>query len=115
MLSTDDHCNLSTQPKFLTAKDPIILTMRSYKYALYAFAAAVGVAGVPNHYGPHLREVSNVSPRQSDPGRFTTQLWGNEDSSYEWDGREGGEYAVVWDQPSSGNFVVGKGYRGQDM
>jgi hypothetical protein len=71
------------------------------------------VSAVPNP-GSHSQGdlVSELLPRQ---GSFTTQNWGNENSNYTFDRRSGGEYAIVWDQPSSGNFVVGKGYRGQGM
>jgi hypothetical protein len=89
--------------------------MHSLVYATLSLAASVAAA--PSNYGPHVREANDVgiSRRQNDPGPFTTQLWGNDNSNFEWDGRSGGEYAVVWDNPSGGNFVVGKGYKGQEM
>lgn len=90
--------------------------MHSFTHVILALATAAVVTGAPSNYGPHAREISNpgISKRQ-DPGPFTTQLWGNDNSNFEWDGRSGGEYAVTWDNPSGGNFVVGKGYKGQEM
>lgn len=90
--------------------------MHTFTHVILTLATAASVTGAPSSYGPHAREISKpgISKRQ-DPGPFTTQLWGNDNSNFEWDGRSGGEYTVTWDNPSGGNFVVGKGYKGQEM
>lgn len=86
--------------------------MPSLKYMLVAATVALAAPQL----GPYQRD-GNVPEfmKRDDPGPFTTQRWGNEDSDFDWDSRSGGEYAVTWDQPASGNFVVGKGYHGQEM
>jgi hypothetical protein len=79
--------------------------MFSLKSLVFVITVAVGVIGAPSpDFGP-----GKLIARQDDDD-FYSKFWANEDADVEYDDRDGGEFAVSWDQPNGGNFVVGKGY-----
>jgi hypothetical protein len=86
-----------------------MFTLRSL---VFVVTMAVGVMGAP---GQEVGPNKVVLARQDDEN-FYSKNWANEDAVVEYDDRDGGEFAVTWDQPNGGNFVVGKGYNpGFDM
>lgn len=63
---------------------------------------ALAVAAAPSHE-------DGLIARQTD--RWITQYWGSETANFTWQSGEAGKYTVTWNNPSGGNFVVGKGLR----
>jgi endo-1,4-beta-xylanase len=77
--------------------------MNSFATLLAVFAGVTAVA------------VNNPQPLEARQGNFAIQNWGNDWAEYNFTSGSAGKYTVDWNNPPGGNFVVGKGYRGQDM
>jgi endo-1,4-beta-xylanase len=75
-----------------------------------AITAAARVAGAPSLIEPE----DNLVPRQGT--QWYSKYWANDKADLTYDNRAGGVFAVTWDEPDGGNFVVGKGKNpGVDM
>jgi endo-1,4-beta-xylanase len=70
---------------------------------LGALSVAASVVPVPREEIEH-----ELMARQNS---FVIQNWGNDKANYTFNSGQAGAFRLNWDQPSGGNFVVGKGYR----
>lgn len=86
-----------------------MFTSQAIFVAIAALLACVAAAPV---FGPAEQDEIELVKRQQ---RFATQYWANDQANLTWVNSPAGQYSVDWKNPSGGNFVVGKGYRGQGM
>jgi hypothetical protein len=75
-----------------------------------AITVATRVIGAPSLIEPE----ENLVPRQGT--QWYSKYWANDQANVDYENRAGGVFAVTWDEPNGGNFVVGKGKNpGLDM
>lgn len=66
----------------------------------------LGVLGSP--HGPE--RPTSLETRQSKSPHWY-KYWTNSQADVEAKNLDGGEFSLTWDEPSGGNFVIGKGYQ----
>jgi endo-1,4-beta-xylanase len=71
-----------------------------------ALSLAAAVLGAP--HGPE--EPAPIEARQANPPHWY-KYWANSQAVVESEDLDGGEFTVEWDEPTGGNFVIGKGYQ----
>lgn len=83
---------------------------------IFLQAASLGFLMVVGTFGAPEQRVTSGSLKGRQDEALYSKYWANDDAVLEWEDRAGGEFAVTWDQPNGGNFVVGKGYNpGREM
>lgn len=73
-----------------------------FRTLIFLLNLTLTVTAAPSHE-------NDLIARQTD--RWITQYWGSETANFTWQSGEAGKYTVTWNNPSGGNFVVGKGHR----
>lgn len=68
---------------------------------------ALSVLAAPS--GPE-KSASFVA-RQAGKSPNWYKYWANDKAEVEAQNLDGGKFALTWDEPSGGNFVIGKGYQ----
>jgi endo-1,4-beta-xylanase len=68
---------------------------------------AMDVLGAPHEQDRR----SDVVSRESAAGPTWYKYWANDQADVDADNLSGGQFALTWDEPNGGNFVIGKGYQ----